>query len=68
MADGRELMTARMYTSLSEIFEGWSKNAYLGLEERAWLLLVAVFFGNSAKVTLQAVGAVAGAASGRFGR
>ena len=45
VAEGRELMTTRMYTSLSEIWEGWSKNAYLGLEGRSWLLLVAVFFG-----------------------
>jgi chlorobactene glucosyltransferase len=45
LADGRELMKTRMYTSLTELWEGWSKNAYLGLGDRAWLLLVAVFFG-----------------------
>ncbi len=45
VAEGRDLMKTRMYTSLSEIWEGWSKNAYWGLEGRAWLLLVAVFFG-----------------------
>jgi len=45
VAEGRELMSTRMYTSLDEIWEGWSKNAYLGLEGRVWLLLVAVFFG-----------------------
>lgn len=45
LADGRGLMATRMYTSLPEIWEGWTKNAYLGLGDRAWLLLVAVFFG-----------------------
>jgi chlorobactene glucosyltransferase len=50
LADGRDLMTTRMYTSLAEIWEGWTKNAYLGLGNRAWLLLVAVFFGLSGGV------------------
>lgn len=45
IADGRDLMATRMYTTLPEIWEGWTKNAYLGLGDRAWLLLVAVFFG-----------------------
>lgn len=38
LADGRRLMRTRMYTSLSEIWEGWTKNAYLGLGERAYIL------------------------------
>ncbi len=50
LEDGRELMRTRMYTSLPEIWEGWSKNAYLGLGDRAWLLLVAIFFGLAAGV------------------
>lgn len=41
LADGRELITTRMYTSLGEIWEGWSKNAYLGLGERGYLLALA---------------------------
>ncbi|MCZ7569363.1 MAG: glycosyltransferase [Ardenticatenaceae bacterium] len=45
LADGRELMTTRMYTSLGEIWEGWSKNAYLGLGERAYLLALAALGG-----------------------
>jgi hypothetical protein len=27
-----------MYTSFSEIWEGWTKNIYLGLQDRLWLL------------------------------
>lgn len=50
VVDGRDLMRTRMYTSLPEIWEGWTKNAYLGLGDRAWLLLVAVFFGLSGGV------------------
>lgn len=45
VAEGREVMSTRMYTSLPEIWEGWTKNAYLGLDGRVWLLLVGVFFG-----------------------
>ena len=45
LADGRDLMRTRMYTSLAEVWEGWSKNAYLGLGDRAYLLWVAVALG-----------------------
>jgi chlorobactene glucosyltransferase len=41
IADGRQLARTRMYTSLAEIWEGWTKNIYLGLEGR-WAL---IFFG-----------------------
>lgn len=40
IADGRRVATTRMYTSLPEIWEGWTKNIYLGLQDRLWLLLV----------------------------
>lgn len=50
LTDGRDVMVTRMYTSLAELFEGWSKNAYRGLGDRAWLLLVAIFFGMIAGV------------------
>jgi chlorobactene glucosyltransferase len=50
VADGRDGMRVRMYTSLPELWEGWTKNAYLGLGDRAWLLLVAIFFGLAAGV------------------
>ena len=31
-----------MYTSLAELWEGWTKNMFLGLQDRLWLL----FFGG----------------------
>ncbi len=37
-ADGRRLARTRMYTSLPEMWEGWTKNIYLGLQDRLWLL------------------------------
>jgi hypothetical protein len=42
LADGRALAETRMYTSLAELWEGWTKNMYLGLQDRLWLL----FFGG----------------------
>jgi chlorobactene glucosyltransferase len=42
LADGRLLADTRMYTSLAEMWEGWTKNMYLGLQDRLWLL----FFGG----------------------
>lgn len=42
LADGRRLAQTRMYTSLAELWEGWTKNIYLGLQGRPWLLLVGV--------------------------
>lgn len=38
LGDGRSLARTRMYTSFSEIWEGWTKNIYLGLRDRVWLL------------------------------
>jgi len=35
----------RMYTSLPEIWEGWTKNIYLGLQDRLWLLLFGAVAG-----------------------
>ncbi len=34
LADGRALASTRMYTSLPEMWEGWTKNIYLGLRDR----------------------------------
>ncbi len=45
LEDGRDIMTTRMYTNLGELWEGWTKNAYLGLGERAWILLVIAILG-----------------------
>jgi len=39
LADGQALAETRMYTSLAELWEGWTKNMFLGLQGRPWLLL-----------------------------
>jgi chlorobactene glucosyltransferase len=39
IADGRELASTRMYTSFSEIWEGWTKNIFIGMRDRLGLLL-----------------------------
>jgi hypothetical protein len=36
VADGTRVASTRMYTSLPEMWEGWTKNVYLGLHDRAW--------------------------------
>ncbi len=39
IADGRKLARTRMYTNFQEVWEGWSKNIYLGMRGRwFWLL------------------------------
>src|SRR5260221_684290 len=38
LADGQELAETRMYTSLGELLEGLTKNMFLGLRGRPWLL------------------------------
>ena len=43
VADGRQVARTRMYTSLPEMWEGWTKNMYLGLRDRPSLLLLGVF-------------------------
>jgi chlorobactene glucosyltransferase len=40
LADGRALARTRMYASFSEMWEGWTKNIFLGLEDRLGLLLL----------------------------
>jgi chlorobactene glucosyltransferase len=43
VADGRAVAATRMYTRFSEIWEGWTKNIYLGLSDNprlAWLGIV----------------------------
>lgn len=42
-ADGRKLVSTRMYKSLSEMWEGWTKNIYLGLRDQPTLLLLGAF-------------------------
>jgi len=42
LADGTRLVHTRMYTSLPEMWEGWTKNIYLGLRNQISLLLLGV--------------------------
>jgi len=43
VADGNQVARTRMYTSLPEMWEGWTKNIYLGLREQPTLLALGVF-------------------------
>ena len=43
VADGQRVARTRMYTSLSEMWEGWTKNIYLGLRDQTGLLWLGVF-------------------------
>jgi chlorobactene glucosyltransferase len=43
VADGRQLVSTRMYTSLPTMWEGWTKNIYLGLRDQPALLLLGAF-------------------------
>ncbi len=51
VADGMEVAKTRMYTSLPEMWEGWTKNIYLGLRDQAGLLWLGVFGAFLALVT-----------------
>jgi chlorobactene glucosyltransferase len=52
IADGRNVARTRMYTSLPEMWEGWTKNIYLGLSDRLWLLLFGAFLGLVVSILL----------------
>jgi chlorobactene glucosyltransferase len=43
VADGMKVARTRMYTSLPEMWEGWTKNIYLGLSDRPSLMVLGVF-------------------------
>jgi chlorobactene glucosyltransferase len=43
VADGMRVARTRMYTSLPEMWEGWTKNIYLGLRDQAGLLWLGAF-------------------------
>jgi chlorobactene glucosyltransferase len=43
VADGMQVARTRMYTSLPEMWEGWTKNIFLGLKGSAGLLLLGGF-------------------------
>jgi chlorobactene glucosyltransferase len=52
VADGRKVATTRMYTSLAEMWEGWTKNIYLGLRDRLGLLSFGAFIGLVVSIVL----------------
>ena len=52
LADGRRVASTRMYTSLPEMWEGWTKNIYLGLLDRLWLLLFGASLGLLVSILL----------------
>jgi chlorobactene glucosyltransferase len=43
VANGYTVAATRMYTSLPEMWEGWTKNIYLGLSDRPSLMLLGAF-------------------------
>ncbi len=43
VADGRGIAQTRMYTDLPSMWEGWTKNIYLGLSDRPAMLLLGAF-------------------------
>jgi chlorobactene glucosyltransferase len=43
VADGMQLARTRMYTSLAEMWEGWTKNIYLGLRDQSSLIILGLF-------------------------
>ena len=45
VADGRSLVRTRMYTSLSGMWEGWTKNIFVGMRDRMGLLLFGALLG-----------------------
>jgi hypothetical protein len=43
VANGMQVVSTRMYTSLPTMWEGWTKNIYLGLRDHPSLLLLGAF-------------------------
>ncbi len=43
VADGMQVIRTRMYTSLPTMWEGWTKNIYLGLRDKPSMLLLGAF-------------------------
>ncbi len=50
LGDGQHLARTRMYTSLRALWEGWTKNIYLGLRDRLGLLAFGGFSALAAAV------------------
>lgn len=51
LADGSRVARTRMYTSLPQMWEGWTKNIYLGLRDSPSMILLGVFGAFLAMVT-----------------
>jgi len=43
VADGSQVVCTRMYTSLAAMWEGWTKNIYLGLRDHPAMLMLGAF-------------------------
>lgn len=54
LADGRALARTRMYTGFSQLWEGWTKNIFLGMQGRLGLLLFGGVLGLIAALGLPA--------------
>jgi hypothetical protein len=52
VADGTQVARTRMYTSLPEMWEGWTKNIYLGLRDQPALLVFGAFLAGAAALIL----------------
>lgn len=50
VADGMQVVRTRMYTSLPTIWEGWTKNIYLGLRDHVAMLLLGAFGASLALI------------------
>ena len=54
VADGSRVASTRMYTRFAEIWEGWTKNIFLGMRDRLGLLLFGAFVGLVSALLLPA--------------
>jgi len=43
MADGKQVIRTRMYISFETLWEGWTKNIYLGLRDHSAMLMLGAF-------------------------
>ena len=50
VADGMQVVSTRMYTSLESMWEGWTKNIYLGLRDHVAMLLLGAFGASLALI------------------
>ncbi len=50
VADGMQVVSTRMYTSLPTMWEGWTKNIYLGLRDHLAMLLLGAFGASLALI------------------